>query len=569
MFETLHDSLVRSAGCVIGLAAAICASPMPEAAAQPGAAARRAVVGDDAPAVRSRCERLVLENTLTITRALLVEESSSAPRHCYVRGTIAGNVVWHMQLPLPDAWNGRFLMVGDGGKDGDLDYADPRLSEGYAVANSNTGHDAGAEPGASFGFNDRQAEIDFGYRAVHNTVNAAKSLIRAYYGRASKYDYFEGCSTGGRQGLMEAQRFPHDFDGIVAGAPVNHYQELNAGHTWLLQRTFLDDYVGNLAYDTDGDGLPDDLTKLDILAEAVLEKCDMNDGIGDGVIDDPLSCDFEPRRDLAEQMCPAGTDAADCFTPAQLRTIEDFYSGPYDSEGRSVLKGRAFGAEAGWRIYIPHEGNGMFPLQLNNAYDHTAYLFYDEDPGVVVPQANDVTYTPDKDAELPEWAWWQFDIDDLTAGRADTMRSITNATDPDLARFLFDNGGKLILWHGWADAGAPPEPTLDYYENVVETTFSGDAGAAREHARLFMFPGMSHCGGGPGPSEWDPLEPLVEWVERGVAPDHVIARHRSDGEIDNERKVCAHPQIAVYDGPRRGADDPANWTEDNFRCVVR
>lgn len=551
----------------LGALAAAMLGSIGAAHAQPDAASADAA----AEQARAACERLLQARDLTITTAALVEARASAPQHCYVRGTIRGSIRYHVQLPLPGEWNGRFLMSGDGGKDGDLDFADARLAEGYAVANTNTGHDVGAQPGASFGFNDRQAEIDFGYRAVHVTANAARSVISAYYERGADYAYFEGCSTGGRQGLMEAQRFPHDFDGIVAGAPVNHYQELNAGHTWLLQRTFRNDFEGNLAHDTDGDGTPDDLTKLDILADAVLEQCDADDGIRDGVIDDPLACDFEPRRDLEQHMCPGGADRADCFTPAELQTIEDFYAGPYDSNGTSVLKGRAFGAEAGWTIYIPHAGNSMYPLQLNNARDHTAYLFYEEDPGVPVPAPylTDLSYEPERDSILPEWAWWEFDIDDVTAGRADTMRAITNATDPDLERFLLDKGGKLMLWHGWADAGAPPEPTLDYYEDVVASTFDGDSERARAHARLFMFPGMGHCGGGPGPNEWDPLAPLVDWVENGAAPDHVVARHTTDGTVDNERKVCAHPELAVYDGPAGEANDAGAWTEDNFRCDAR
>ncbi len=368
---------------------------------------------------------------------------------------------------------------------------------------------------------------------------------------------------------MEAQRFPYDFDGIVAGAPVNHYQELNAGHTWLLQRTFRNDFAGNLAHDTDGDGRPDDLTKLNVLAESVLEQCDTNDGIEDGVIDNPLACSFEPRRDLASLACSVGEDRADCFTPTELQTIEDFYSGPYDSRGTPVLKGRVPGSEAGWTNYIPHEGNGLFPRQLNNAWDHAAFLFYETDPGLPVEDPTDLSYQPDREAAIAEWAWWEFEIDDVTRGRADTMRHITNATDPDLRRFLLDNGAKLMLWHGWADAGVPPEPTLDYYADVVATMFDGDIDAARQHARLFMFPGMGHCGGGPGPNRWDALAPLVDWVENGNVPEHVVARHLSDGTVDNERKVCAYPEIAAYDGPSGAANDGESWREENFVCEAR
>ena len=168
------------------------------------------------------CEALVGTLNLTLDSAQLVEATDSTPQYCYVKGIISPGIVYHVQLPLPENWNGRFLQWGDGGKDGDLDFADHRLAEGYAVANSNLGHDNGSEPGASFGFNNRQAEIDFGYRAVHLTVNAGKTIIQAYYGEDPEYSYFEGCSTGGRQGLMEAQRYPYDFDGIVAGAPVTY-----------------------------------------------------------------------------------------------------------------------------------------------------------------------------------------------------------------------------------------------------------------------------------------------------------------------------------------------------------
>ena len=253
-------------------------------------------------------------------------------------------IQFHVQLPFPSEWNGRFLKWGDGGKDGDLDFADARVTECYAVANSNTGHDNGAEPGSSFAWNNRQAEIDFGYRAVHLTTVAGKTLVGHYYGSAPEYSYFEGCSTGGRQGLMEAQRYPDDFDSIVAGAPANHYQNMNAVRVWLLQRMFRDDFAEALAFDTDGDGRFDSVRKMDMLADAVLARCDRNDGVKDGVIDDPLSCDFDPRRDLAAQRCADDIDADDCFTAAQVQTIRDFHAGPRDSHERPIYAGKPIGS---------------------------------------------------------------------------------------------------------------------------------------------------------------------------------------------------------------------------------
>jgi hypothetical protein len=529
----------------------------------------------DAPAQaededQARCAALTEVANLTIVAARVVAAKGATPRYCYAKGTIPPGISYHVQLPLPPDWNGRFLAAGDGGKDGDLDYADARLAEGYAVANSNMGHDDGAEPGASFAFDNRQAEIDFGYRAVHTSTTAAKTLVRAYYGKPASYSYFEGCSTGGREGLMEAQRYPGDFDGIVAGAPVLHYQELNAGHTWLLQRTFRDGFAGNLAYSTKRDGNFDSLKKLRVLADVVMKQCDALDGIADGVIDDPLGCDFDPDRDLAGALCKSGQDGESCFTPAQLETVKDFYRGPYDSRGRSIIKGRAPGAELDWEQYIPHAGNRNFPAMLRGAANgHTEYLFYEKDPGVPVAVLNDLSRTPDVTRLPPEHAWWEFDIDDVTNGKADFMKAITNADDPDLTRFLVERRAKLMLWHGWADGGAPPEPTVDYYSDVVSTTFAGDLDRAREHTRLFMFPGMGHCGGGAGPNEWDPLAPLVAWVENGTPPDSVVARHATNGVADNERRVCAYPERAVYTGPAGGRNERANWVARNFSCEPR
>ena len=268
-------------------------------AAVVGVALHASTAWADEATDRARCEGLVDTANLAIESARVVAAKGETPAYCYAKGAIPPGIRYHVQLPLPANWNGRFLAAGDGGKDGDLDLADARLAEGYAVANSNMGHDDGSEPGASFAFDNRQAEIDFGYRAVHTSSTAAKSLVRAYYGKPASYSYFEGCSTGGREGLMEAQRYPGDFDGIVAGAPVLHYQELNAGHTWLLQRTFRNDFAGNLAYSTKRDGNFDSLKKLQLLADTVLKQCDALDGIEDRVIDDPLRCNFDPARDRA------------------------------------------------------------------------------------------------------------------------------------------------------------------------------------------------------------------------------------------------------------------------------
>lgn len=513
------------------------------------------------------CRDLAGSPVLNVLRAEVRTTARSSAPYCYVVGAIGGGIRYHAQLPLPRNWNGRFLYGGDSGKDGILQFNDPRVAQGYAFANSNLGHDVGAEPGASFGFNNRQAEIDFGYRATHLSVVAAKTLIRTYYGKAQKLSYYEGCSQGGRVGLMEAQRYPDDFDAMVVGAPVNWYQQQNAALVWHAQRVFRDRFAGALAFDTDGDGRPDSTTKLKLLAAAVLKKCDARDGVADGVIDDPLACPFQPAVDLKDLMCPGDRNADGCFTRRQIQTIQDMYRGAYDSKGTRVYWGKAKGSEPEWAdAFFPMPSNRFNIRALRVSGDHLNYIFYDVDPGVAPRDLQDVTQKLNKTGPLPEWGWWEFNIDDFTAGRAKTMLGIMNATDPDLSRFLIHNNGKLILYHGWCDDGPAPESSIEYFKNVVQTTFGGNAAAAAEKVRLFLAPGMGHCRGGAGPNDWDKLTPMVDWVEKSKAPDRIVATHSTQGKVDNERPLCPYPQKAVYVGPAGGQNDRANWIAANFAC---
>jgi feruloyl esterase len=473
-----------------------------------------------------------------------------------------------VQLPLRANWNGRLVNIGDNGKDGTLNFDNNRVAQGYAVANSNSGHDAAAEPGSSFARDNLDAAIDFGYRAVHLTANASKAVVRAFYGKTAAYAYFDGCSTGGRQGLMEAQRFPEDFDGIVAGAPFTAYTAVNMQEVWIAQKVFEHNFAGNLAFDKDRDGVPESLTKWEILRDAVLAKCDEKDGIKDGVIDDPLSCDFRPEVDLAKWMCAGDVDGDNCFTKRQIQTIQSLYRGAQDSKGNRIVKGYTLGSEWHWSTrFIPHKGNNLTPSRIANADDHVNFLFYEKSPGVPVPVANPnaTRYTPNKKATPPEFAWWEFNIDDVTAGKGSLMMSIMDPTDPDLTRFLQRENGKLLLYEGWAD-DIPVEPIVDYYKSMVAATFGGDAAAAGEKSRLFLLPGVGHCRGGPGPDTWDRLEPLVNWVEKGQAPAHLVVERLTEGKVDNQRKVCPYPQRAVYVGPAGGQNDRANWVEQNFAC---
>ena len=516
----------------------------------------------------SACSALTQARNLTILSAELRENSVGGESYCYVRGLMSPAIHYHAQLPLPRNWNGRFLQWGDGGKDGDLDFADHRVAEGYAVTNSNTGHDSGAEPGSSFGFNNRQAEVDFGYRAVHLTVMAGKSLVNSYYGQRPAYSYFEGCSTGGRQGLMEAQRFPDDFDGIVAGAPVNFYQAMNAAGVWHLQRMFRNDLAGSLAVDADGDGSRENTELVRILNQTVIEKCDADDGVRDGVLGNPLACEIEPERDLAEYACESSGSGAVCFSEAQMATIDDFYRGPYGSDDEVIYPGKTKGSELDWiGLFIPGAHNNLMPGMLAGpAGDHVNYLFYEQDPGVTIPVLNDMDYVPRSTGPNPEFHWMDFRVDDFLAGRAELMSNIMDATDPDLKSFLIDRGGKLIVYHGLNDALSVATATIGYFEGMVDTTFAGDYGAAGNHARLFLAPGMGHCRGGPGPDSWDRLLPLVDWVENGIVPESMTATHSANGEVDDERPLCSYPETAVYTGLAGGADNPVNWTAANFTC---
>jgi hypothetical protein len=411
--------------------------------------------------------------------------------------------------------------------------------------------------------------LDFGYRAVHLTANASKTVVRQYYGRAASYSYFDGCSTGGRQGAMEAQRFPEDFDGIVAGAPLLAYQAINAQEVAMTQKIFADKLAGNLAFDKDGDGVPESLTKWEIVRDAVLAKCDAADGIRDGVVDDPSSCSFNAEVDLAKFACAGDVNADNCLTKRQIQTVRDLHRGTQDSKGVRVTKGYALGSEWHWNgRFVAHKGNNMRPSRLSVGDDHIQYLFYEASPGRPAPEPErpgEPRRTQYKTGQAPEFGWWDFTIDDLTAGKARFTSSALDATDPDLTRFLKRENGRLLLYQGWAD-DVPAEPLVDYYKAMVDATFGGDLNAARERARLFMLPGVGHCRGGPGPDTWDRLGPIVDWVENGRPPDHIVASRVVNEKAVNQRKVCAYPQRAVYTGPAGGQNDPANWMQENFAC---
>ena len=487
-----------------------------------------ALVSASASATGPACDSTLLKSlqvprNTTLTSATLKPATATAPAYCEVRGVIgpAPSVI-NFAVGLPGAWNGRFLLGGDGGFDGSIALPLDRLGQGYAVANSDSGHTTPAGNDASWAYNNRTAEIDYGWRAAKETTQAAKRIVTSYYSRHIDYSYFEGCSTGGRQALVAAQRYPEEFDGIVGGAPAHDLTGLAVEQNWSLQQFFANSGKGNIT------------GKSSLLAKAVLAKCDKADGIEDGLIADPRACSFDP----GELACAAGQDPATCFTPDQVNAVRNVYRGPSNASGFSY-RGKPGGSESGWAIWLltevlPNPAQGGFTFSFMN------YLFFENDPG-------------------PSFDWKSFNFaTDPQKGRF--MARILNGTDPDLSDFR-RNGSKFLLYHGWADGLIPPFRTIEYYEEVVRENRSRER--TENFLRLFLVPGMDHCGAiGGGLKVWDRLAPLVDWVERGKAPERIVATQVDAKNVPvRTRPLCPYPSKAVWNGSG-STDDAAN-----FRCV--
>lgn len=544
------------------------------------ASADEAAVGQT-PAAEAACVALLNVGDLTIIDARVVATEDQTI--CQVQGVIGpGQIHYALQLPLPEEWNGRFLMNGDGGHDGDLDL-DLTNTRGYAVANSDMGHSSVTAPGATFAYGNGQAEIDYGYRAVHTTTLAAKRLISEYYGRPPDYSYFVGCSTGGREAAVEAQRYPDDFDGIVGGALFNNAVEIAMEQVWSSAVFFRD---------VNGDGTYfDDLITMDdthALSTAVLAACDVlgNDKIRDGVVGNPEQC-----ASVFTDADIAALGAEQGWSEGQVQAIEAVYAGPHDStNAHHWYWGKALGTEYAWGYYVVPtpgkfpEGNNMTPFQTGFSATFMNYLWFENDPGQ--PTANPLD--PSLQPQLGEYRWLDFDFDLNTPlggtaypGRGPWsptdgggfMRKILNGSQTDLTDFLVDNQGKYILYHGWGDPLIPAEGTVRYYEQIVADTFGGNADVAQNNVRLFMVPGMGHCRGGVdgAATDCDMLAPIVEWVENGNAPESIAVTHATDGVVNNERIICPWPLQPTYVGPTEGEaeNDKANWVGSNFECQAQ
>jgi feruloyl esterase len=429
------------------------------------------------------------------------------PAFCRIQATLRPGPDSHIDIEVwmpASGWNGKLQSVGNGAWAGSISYPAmaTALAAGYATASTDTGHHGNR---GDFVMTHPEQGIDFAYRAVHEMTLAAKAVIAAFYSTVPKYSYWNGCSTGGRQALVEAQRYPEDYEGIVAGAAANYVTHLQGMQVWVAQQ----------AHATDASLIPP--VKLAALHRAALAACDALDGVNDGVIEDPRRCHFDPKV----LVCKNG-DGPGCLNDAQVALAEKLYSGP-----KPFFPGLEPGSETGWAMVA-----GPQPMSL--AVEVYQYLVHQD----------------------PQWDYRTFDLA-KDIGKADqTIAKTWDSTEPNLGPF-FAHGGKLLMYHGWADPGIPPRNSVNYYTSVVEKT--GDADKAANSIRLFMVPGMGHCRGGDGTDTFDPVSALDDWVIRSKAPDQIAASRVRNGKTDRTRPLCPYPQSAHYNGTG-STDDAANFS---------
>ena len=435
------------------------------------------------------------------------------PAFCRVQATLTpsadSDIKTEVWLPIA-GWNGKFQAVGNGGWAGILSYGPlgAAVRRGYAAASTDTGHVGGS---ASFALGHPEKLTDFAYRAVHETTVAAKAIIANFYGDSPRYSYWNGCSTGGRQGLKEAQKFPADFDGIIAGAPANYQMHL---HVWSVA-------VAQAVHKDPESYIPPE--KYPVLHKAVLDACDLLDGVKDGLIQDPKRCHFDPQTIQCQ-----GGDAPSCLTEPQVAAARKLYAPVKNSHtGAEIFPGMEPGSELGWATLA---GPDATPI----ATDTFTYVVYKD----------------------PHWDWHALNPDTDTARADKNDNGLIDAVDPNLKPF-FSHKGKLIMYHGWSDALIAPGNSVNYYESVAKRM--GGASKIDDSIRLFMVPGMAHCAGGEGPNTFDMVGALEQWVEQGRAPAQVIASHSQNGVIDRTRPLCPYPEVARYKGSG-SIDDVANFS---------
>jgi feruloyl esterase len=524
--------------------------------ARPGCAIAIGAAENGGLAAQTACEKLVhlhLDGAKVLSAAMAAPSDipatptrlgAHAAEHCEVKGvaTPTSDSVINFTLWLPPAgkWNGKYLQKGSGGWGGEAySYAlITPLNRGYAAAVTDDGHSGDGT--ARFVVGHPEKLIDFGYRAIHETSRQSRAILNAFYGKAQKQAYFVGCSDGGREALMQAQRFPEDFNGIVAGAPANNWTHQFAGFIW--------DEKAMLAGGTSI--LP--ASKLNLLQAAALKACDAKDGVRDGIIDNPRDCAFDPEALL----CKAA-DTEDCLTGAQVEAVKKIYSGAKDPDtGKPISPGFEPGMEAHpstWTQWLLEAGQARF------GNSNFADVVYEGRP----------------------WDWRTSDLHDDVALADEKEAPYVNATNPDLRTFRA-HGGKLIVYHGWGDAAVAPQNSIDYYHQVrsflakyPEARTAAAATTLDDFYLLFMVPGMSHCWGGVGPDSFgnqevpapglvqdadhDVVIALDRWVVGGTAPERIVATKLPEMMT---RPLCAYPKVARYQGQGSAND------EKNFRCVA-
>jgi Tannase and feruloyl esterase len=434
---------------------------------------------------------------------------------CRVVGTIEKEIGF--ELWLPDDWNGKYQQVGNGAYTGAINYPTMggALAKGYATASTDVGHISKNAFETDWMVGHKQRILDFGYRAHHLVSEIGKQITAAYYGNRPAYSYFVGCSSGGWQALTEIQKYPDDFNGVVAGAPAHNFVRQNLRGTITTQMS-LAHPEGNLTR-----------AQTKLVADAALKRCDAQDGVSDGIIGDPLHCDFDPKQ----LQCPAGEESESCLTAAQVERVKALY-GPIKSQG----------------------GLDLYPGPTISAALGPSGPTKADAPAIAGPLANALKEFGYK--KIPTIA--SFDADKDIPPMEKLMNPVLSSVNPDLSKFK-TRGGKVVAWQGWGDPAISPYNTLHYYDTVAAKTGAN----VDDFYRIFFVPGMGHCGAGAtGPDKFDTVAALENWVEKGVAPTRIEAVQYEDGKLTRSRPLCNYPLVAKYDGT--GNTDEAR----NFTCAA-
>jgi feruloyl esterase len=444
------------------------------------------------------------------------ESLQKLPEFCRFAATLKptedSDIKIEVWMPVT-AWNGKFQAVGNGGWAGAIGYAAmaTALESGYATAGTDTGHSGG---GASFALGHPEKVVDYAYRSEHEMTVAAKTVIASYYGQNPKYSYWNGCSSGGKQALKEAQRFPDDFDGIIAGSATGNWTGRAAQSIWIAQALHNDE----ASY------IPP--TKYALIHKAVVEACDALDGVKDGVLEDPRRCHFDP----AVLECKT-SDTQMCLTPPQVEAARRIYADTKNPRtGKVIAPGLEPGSEMGW-------ANLGGPRVFAIGDDYFKFVVFSD----------------------PKWDYRTFDFDQGMARAEALDGDRINALDTNLTAF-FKHGGRLLQYHGWSDQQIAPRNSVNYYNAVLETM--GGVDKVNDSYRLFMVPGMGHCRGLEGTDNFDMVGTLETWVEKGKAPERIVATRVRDGKVDRARPLCVYPKVAVYQ--KTGSTDDAS----NFSCQL-